>query len=56
MGGAPPRAKAHVFGALGCSVEAEPFPSVREIGFSCKIGFSESGFRIRTETVGCTRN
>jgi hypothetical protein len=45
MGGATPRAKAPVFGALGCSVEAEPLQGVREIGFRCKIGFSEIGFR-----------
>jgi hypothetical protein len=38
MRGATPRAKARVFGALGCSVEAEPLQSVREIGFS-EIGF-----------------
>jgi len=45
MGGCNPQAKARVFGALGCSVEAEPFPSVREIGLRCKLGFSEIGFR-----------
>jgi hypothetical protein len=45
MRGATPRTKARVFGALGCSVEAEPWQSVREIGFRCNIGFSEIGFR-----------
>jgi len=44
MGSAAPRAKARVFGAIGRSAEAEPFRSVREIGFRCKIRFSEIGF------------
>jgi hypothetical protein len=45
MGGPPPGLKPVFLGLFGCSVEAEPFPSVREIGFRCKIGFNEIGFR-----------
>ncbi len=44
MGDATPRAKARLFG-YSWLLEAEPLQSVREIGFRCKIGFSEIGCR-----------